>query len=223
MKNAFKTTLSALAIVAVSAVSAAAATTLSGTFTVQVVNKTGLNSAQSEATRANFDTYFNAATDNVTKDTFTYTGALDFATFGANTTTIAQWLASNVPGTEDINATVGGKQLSKADINNGSATSTFFLFTLASLGATNFSIDHDDGIAVFDDGVRIGGNNGPTSQVTTAVNGFNGGKFELLYVATNGNPSVLKVNATAVPVPAAGFLLLGALGGLAALRRRKAA
>lgn len=220
MKNAFKTTLGALAIVAVSAVSAAAAT-LSGTFTVQVVNKTNLTSAQSQATRANFDTYFNAASDNVTKDTFTYTGALDFATFGGDSTTIAQWLASNVPGTEDINGTVGRLQLSKANINNGTATSTFFLFTLANLGATNFSIDHDDGIAVFDDGVRIGGNNGPTSQVTTAVNGFNGGKFELLYVATNSNPSVLRVSA--VPVPAAGFLLLGALGGLAALRRRKAA
>lgn len=37
-----------------------------------------------------------------------------------------------------------------------------------------------------------------------------------------GNPG-LQMNVAAVPVPAAGFLLLGALGGIAALRRRKTA
>ncbi len=34
---------------------------------------------------------------------------------------------------------------------------------------------------------------------------------------------VVRIDVAAVPVPAAGFLLIGALGGLAALRRRKAA
>lgn len=39
----------------------------------------------------------------------------------------------------------------------------------------------------------------------------------------NDEFSIKSVNVAAVPVPAAGLLLLGALGGLAALRRRKAA
>ena len=43
-------------------------------------------------------------------------------------------------------------------------------------------------------------------------------------VATdNGGPVLDNVTVSQVPVPAAGLLLLGALGGLAALRRRKAA
>ena len=39
----------------------------------------------------------------------------------------------------------------------------------------------------------------------------------------NGGPVLDNVTVSQVPVPAAGLLLLGALGGLAALRRRKAA
>ena len=39
----------------------------------------------------------------------------------------------------------------------------------------------------------------------------------------NHDDFLIRVNVAAVPVPAAGFLLIGALGGLAALRRRKAA
>lgn len=39
----------------------------------------------------------------------------------------------------------------------------------------------------------------------------------------NHDDFLIRVNVAAVPVPAAGFLLIGALGGLAALRRRKTA
>lgn len=37
----------------------------------------------------------------------------------------------------------------------------------------------------------------------------------------NHDDIIIRMNVAAVPVPAAGFLLIGALGGLAALRRRK--
>ena len=47
--------------------------------------------------------------------------------------------------------------------------------------------------------------------------------FEAPTSFDNQGPVIDNVSLSAVPVPAAGFLLVGALGGLAALRRRKAA
>ena len=49
------------------------------------------------------------------------------------------------------------------------------------------------------------------------------GVTELFFSSSpnQGNLRIDNVNATPVPVPAAGLLLLGALGGLAALRRRR--
>lgn len=199
---------------------AAGAATLNGLFSVQVAQITGANSSQSEATAANFG----AALAGGVSDVFTYNGDLSFATSNSNdSTTIASWLATGTPGgVSGLDSTIGALQLSKPNINSnpGSATTTFFLFTLAPLNAADFSITHDDGIALFDDDTRIGGFNGPNGQRTTAVNGFDGGQFDLLYVATNGDPSILKVDMTPVPVPASLPLLLAGLGGFAFLRRR---
>lgn len=202
--------------------SMASAATLSGTFDVTVVNLQNLNSAQSQATMANF----NAAQANVASvsDTFTYTGELSFGTFdSSDATTIQMWLDTGVGGSvSDLDAGVAGLQLSKPDIGAGTATSTFFYFTKAGVGAHDFEVRHDDGMNIFDDGVLVDGFNGPNGVRTTSVSGFDGGTFGLLYVATNGDPSVLEVGATPVPLPAGLPLLAAGLGGLAALRRRRA-
>jgi hypothetical protein len=210
----------ALGLLAALPVSAA---TVTGSFNVKVVNQTGLNFDQSKATIANFNTYYGLGTDGVNKDAFTYTGDMDF---GNAADTIAAWLDTATGVVSGLDAVVGALTLSMPNIYAGTATSSFFLFEgVGYFDPADFSILHDDGIAVYDDGVRIGGNDGPTPAITSLVNGFTGGKFSLLYVATNGNPSILNATFTPspVPLPAAGFLLIGAIGGLAALRRRKTA
>ena len=58
---------------------------------------------------------------------------------------------------------------------------------------------------------------------------FTGSSDHLFFADTgtttgdNGGPIIDNISVSAVPVPAAGFLLFGALGGLMALRRRKTA
>lgn len=215
--------LSAAALAAVMSVGAASAATLSGLFTVDIVNATNMNFAQSTASPSAFDTaWTNAASSS--KGTITYDGALDFSTTNPNdSTTIAQWLGTGGGLVSGLVSSLGDLTLSHPDINSGTAQTTFFRFTLAALGASDFSILHDDGISVLDDGTVIGSSANPTVAITTDVNGFNGGQFGLIYVATNGNPSKLTVDASPVPLPATGLLLLGGLGGIAALKRRKKA
>lgn len=79
------------------------------------------------------------------------------------------------------------------------------------------------------DGVEVGSVNGielvgccgtniPSSLIT--ISGV--GQFDEV-VFTSGAPAFEYANVAAVPLPAGGLLLLGALGGIAALRRRKTA
>ena len=217
---------------------AAHAATMSGIFDVTVVNVTNLNSTESQATLENGEAAFAKANgvengfggdDSVAiAGNFTFEGAIDFGTFdGSDQTTIQMWLDSSVGSSTTWNGTdLGGTILSKDGIgtNPGSATTSFFFFELVdAIGATDFVVTHDDGFAIYDGDDLVGGKKGPTSKQVTEVLGFDGGMFSLLYVATNGDPSVLNINATPVPLPAGLPLLLAGLGGLAVLRRRQKA
>ncbi len=142
-----------------------------------------------------------------------------------DTTTIGGWLATGVGGTVfGLNPATSILQLSKADINDGTATTTFF--DIVGLFASGFSsiISHDDGISVYDDGLEIASSAAPTTVIDTAVNGFGGGTWRLIYAATNSDPSVLKVTGddlpTTVPLPASLPLLLAGVAGIGLLRRR---
>ncbi len=203
----------------------AGAVTLNGMFDVTVARITGASSSGSEANLANF---YSAVSGGVTDD-FIYTGDLSFRVGSGNSgsTTISSWLATGTAGgVAGLDAGIGGLQQSNGNIDTSTAITTFYLFSMFVPWGYDFSINHDDGILVLDGGTAIGGNAGPTSEITTLVSGFDGGFLQFLYVATNGNPSVFEVNGTAlapVPVPAGLPLILSAFGGLFLLRRRRAA
>lgn len=209
--------LSAAAIAAITFIAPASAATLGGTFIVDIYHRTGASSAESAATIANL-----AASTKV--DSIVYNGDLDFSTTGANTTTIGDWLATAGGTIFGLDPLAAALQLSSPNINTSSAVTTFFDITATFLTGFDSVIRHDDGISVFDDGTEIANSANPTTVQNTSVNGFNGGTWRLIYAATNGNPSILKVTGdklpSPVPLPAGLPLLLAGLGGLAVLRRR---
>ena len=209
--------LSAIALTAVCAVPSLAST-LNGTFTIDIRNfaATGVASG-SDATEANFNAQ---ASDAV----ITYTGNINFGIGpgNSNTTTIANFLASG--GGVITNADAGELALLASTLlSQGTyVTTTFFKITGTFASAVTGLITHDDGITLVANGQTGGVSAPPTTQVNTAFTATNGA-FKLFYAAANGNPSILKVDVAAVPIPAGGLLLIGALGALAAFRRRKSA
>lgn len=224
----FKMMAAAAAVALFGMVGASHAAVLNGTFNVTAVNVTNLNSTQSQATRANFNAALGGTLgggSSVYKsDTFTYTGAINFATSVGPTTTIESWLATGGGAITDLAPSFAILQQSKGSIGSTTATSTFYLFESVQdvVGAAGAKVTHDDGFEIFRNGASFAGVVGPTTVKTTNLLAFDRGGFELLYVATNSDPSILKVEGlTPVPVPAPIALLASALFGLGALRLRR--
>ena len=204
------------------------ATTLSGVFTVDVYNyDAGGVSANARASEANI-----AA--NVLRDTFIYTGELDFRTATKNgpeggTPSIGQFLATGggiVDGLDPLVAALDlsmGQEAAAIEVPD----TTILDFRAISLdapftGAFSGTISHDDGFTLLENAVVTSSFPNPTSVRQTTFDFF-GGDFRIVYAAANGDPSVLKVDATPVPLPAPLALLLAGIGGLGLLKLRRKA
>lgn len=208
-------------VVAVAAIAAGAATfgtanaaVLTGTFNIGVYNyNAGGSSAAADATAAN------VAAHNVAGEflgNFTYTGDLNFITTGGGGSSILEFLQSAGGA---LSSTTGLNTL----ISAGGFGTTTLLDITANLGAlANGVISHDDGISLFQNGVLIVDSAAPTVDINTPFT-FAGGAFRLIYSAANGNPEVLRVDASPVPLPGALLLFMGGLGGLGAVTRRRLA
>jgi len=126
----------------------------------------------------------------------------------------------------NLDPSFGALQLSKGDIDDGTATTTFFVFVQnVPTGRARLTFTHADGFALYEvgafDAEEIGGFPGPDGILTTRVPPFGPGIMEILYVATNSDPSVLKVETSPIPLPAGFPLMMAGLVGLGVLRLRR--
>ena len=201
-------------------------------FMVQTANQGG---AQFDA--ANPATGFNSA--GAITATFSYNGPLSFNVgppqnntnagdlnstfFGANAGAISGYSgAGALPLPSGANFTTLANFLASSGSAANYQYGSLYTIGLGVLAAgTRLTITHDDGVSVYQGGVRIGSTTaGPTSVITESVVLGNTGATTLYFGRQNGAPSVLTV---AVPEPASIALFGAGLLGLAALRGRRSA
>ena len=109
-------------------------------------------------------------------------------------------------------------------VGGGTFSLTSFWFQLLGRGTDNTLFVITDLLATAYEFPRsiFGNNDGGQYVDLTLLTGFAGATSVTFYTEDGGNVRIDDLAiAAVVPVPAAGFLLVGALGGLAALRRRR--
>ena len=199
----------AAALAASGSVGAAHAATVDVVYNIDIYNYVAGSSGAADATAANVALHTKLAT-------VVYTGAINFFTNTGAGPTILEFLKS-AGGT--VSDETGLSILMSA---GGFSTTTLLDIRGSFATAVNGSIIHDDGVTLYDKSGIVLDAASPV-YVTTDTFSAKSGEFRLIYSAANGNPEALTLDVAPVPVPAAGFLLMGALGGLAAMKRRRKA
>lgn len=147
------------------------------------------------------------------------------ATFKSTSIAYGNAPGFTIPGLVDFLNADGG---SVVGMDDGNIQESVFLLTgkTALTNGQDVTVTSDDGFRILLDGTlfeEFTGLRGPDSTTSTPFTGATG-VYDLTFWYFEGQPTQaqLESNLAPVPVPAAGGLLLAALAGTAALRRRKA-
>ena len=166
----------------------------------------------------------------------TATEALAYVLANAPTATFqATNISYNMTGSYSIPTLGGFLGADAASLSSGAATSFLgsiltFTGTINLLAGNNlFNIISDDGFVLFINNAEVGrfeGLRAPSDSNINVASAGGNADFRLVYFEGSASQAALQVKLNgsklaAVPLPAGGLLLIGALGGLAALRRRR--
>ncbi|MEP6784764.1 MAG: PEPxxWA-CTERM sorting domain-containing protein [Sphingomonadales bacterium] len=214
----------------------------------QVTVYTGTVGSAFDAVLASTSLFANG-TNNASKATFTYNGALNFSNTSAQNNSAAGDLNSSfftTPANITNYAKVYGPNgnVAYSNVNQAFNNLSNFLASSGSVagyawgslytfdsdagnyGGQTLTITHDDGVSVYLNGSSTaiaGFTAGPTSAITeSVVLGANVSSYRIVYGRENGSPSVLQLSLSgAVPEPATWAMMVAGFGVIGFSMRRR--